>query len=162
MRASLHTPVEVFVAVVEIVVDAEKLTDGDLEPVSDDEAALDPDTDADSDLLFVTDADSDLLFVFESDSDFEVVADNDGLLESVGSADTEADTLRLPVVLAVVVASMELEAVSDGVKLGETGLLVTEGVNDGDGIIAVYDIKNAEPRDAIFTISAPIWLPLPS
>ena len=49
MRASLHTPVEVFVAVADNVVEAEKLTDGDLDPVTDDDAALVPDTDADSD-----------------------------------------------------------------------------------------------------------------
>jgi hypothetical protein len=49
VRASLHTPVEVFVAVVDNVVEAEKLTEGDLDPVTDDDTALDPVTDADSD-----------------------------------------------------------------------------------------------------------------
>ena len=50
----------------------------------------------------------------------------------------------------------------DAVKLGETGLFVTDGVGVGDGIISVYDTKNADPLDAIFTISAPIWVPLRS
>jgi len=37
------------VAVADNVVEAEKLTDGDLDPVADNDAALVPDTDADSD-----------------------------------------------------------------------------------------------------------------
>jgi len=135
------------VAVADNVPEAEKLTDCDLDPVADDEDALDPVTDADSDLLFVNDADSDLLFVkdadserlfvLESDSDRERVRDGETLLESVGSTDTDADTLRLSVELTVIVASMDSEAVVDGVKLGETGLFVTDGVIDGEGIIAV-------------------------
>ena len=134
-------------AVADNVPEAEKLTDCDLDPVADDEDALDPVTDADSDLLFVNDADSDLLFVkdadserlfvLESDSDRERVRDGETLLESVGSTDTDADTLRLSVELTVIVASMDSEAVVDGVKLGETGLFVTDGVIDGEGIIAV-------------------------
>ena len=140
-------PVEVFVAVADTVFETEKLTDCDLDPDNDDEAALVPDTDVDSDLLFVndansdllfvTDADLDLLFVLESDSDLERVRDDETLLESVGSAELDADTLRLSVILAVDVASMESEAVVDGVKLGETGLFVTDGVIDGEGINSV-------------------------
>ena len=181
VRASLHTPIDVFVAVADTVFETEKLTDCDLDPVADDEATLVPDTDADSDRLIVndadsdlevvadndgllesvvsadtdadsdrlfvtdadsdrlvvTDADSDLLFVLESDSDLEIVRDGETLLESVGSAELDADILRLSVVLAVVVASMDSEAVVDGVKLGETGLFVTDGVNDGEGINSV-------------------------
>ena len=57
---------------------------------------------------------------------------------------------------------MDAETVVDAVKLGETGLFVTDGVGVGDGIISVYETKNADPLDAIFTISAPIILPLPS
>ena len=49
----------------------------------------------------------------------------------------DADILRLPVVLAVDVASMDSEAVVDGVKLGETGLFVTDGVIEREGIISV-------------------------
>ena len=134
-------------AVADNVPEPEKLTDCDLDPVADNEAALVPDTDADSDLLFVTDADSDRLFVLDADSDrlfvldadsdLEVVRDGETLLESVASAELDADILRLSVVLAVDVASMDSEAVVDGVKLGETGLFVTDGVNDGEGINSV-------------------------
>ena len=134
-------------AVADNVPEAEKLTDCDLDPVADDEAALDPVTDADSDLLFVNDADSDLLFVLdadsdrlfvlESDSDLEVVRDGETLLESVTSTDTDADTLRLTLDVCVSDGSTDAEAVSDGVKLGETGLFVTEGVIDGEGINSV-------------------------
>ena len=134
-------------AVADNVPEAEKLTDCDFDPVADDEAALDPVTDADSDLLFVNDADSDLLFVLdadsdrlfvlESDSDLERVRDGETLLESVGSTELDADTLRLSVVLAVIVASMDPDAVVDGVKLGETGLFVTDGVIDREGINSV-------------------------
>ena len=119
-------------------------------------------TDADSDRLSVPDADSDRLIVLESDSDRERVRDGETLLVSVTSADTDADTLRLTLDVCVSDGSTDAEAVSDGVKLGETGLFVTEGVIDGVGIISVYDTKNADPLDAIFTISAPIMLPLPS
>jgi len=155
VRASLHTPVEVFVAVADTVFETEKLTDGDLVVVTDEDAALDPVTEADSDLLFVTDADSDLLFVLESDSDLEVVREGDTLLVSVTSTDTDADTLRLSVELTVVVASIDSDAVVDAVKLGETGDLVTDGVNDGDGIMTVYDMKKTEPEPRLI-IFAPI------
>ena len=134
-------------AVADNVFETEKLTDCDLDTVADDEAALVPDTDADSDRLFVNDADSDLLFVLESDSDrlfvlesdsdLEIVRDGETLLESVGSTELDADILGLSVVLTVIVASMDSEAVVDGVKLGETGLFVTDGVNDGEGINSV-------------------------
>ena len=124
-------------AVADNVPEPEKLTDCDLDPVADNEAALVPDTDADSDRLFVLDADSDRLFVLDAESDLEVVRDGETLLESVASAELDADILRLSVVLAVDVASMDSEAVVDGVKLGETGLFVTDGVNDGEGINSV-------------------------
>ena len=116
-------------------------------------------TDADSDLLFATDADSDLLFVLESDGDFDSLADNDGLLESVGSTDTDADTLRLTLDVCVSDGYTDAEAVSDGVKLGDTGLIVTDGVIDGVGKNIVYDRKNADPPDAILIIFAPVMPP---
>jgi hypothetical protein len=94
-------------------------------------------TDADSDRLSVPDADSDRLIVLESESDRERVRDGETLLVSVTSADTDADTLRLTLDVCVSDGSIDAEAVSDGVKLGETGLFVTEGVIDGVGIIAV-------------------------
>ena len=132
-------------AVADNVFETEKLTDCDLDTVADDEAALVPVNDADSDLLFVVDADSDLLFVtdadsdrlivLESDSDLERVRDGETLLESVGSAELDADTLRLTLDVCVSDGSTDEEAVSDGVKLGETGLFVTDGVIDCVGIM---------------------------
>ena len=116
-------------------------------------------TDADSDRLFATDADSDRLIVLESDSDFEIVREGETLLVSVTSADTDADILRLTLDVCVSDGSTDAEAVSDGVKLGETGLFVTEGVIDGVGKNIVYDTKNADPPDAILIISAPVMLP---
>ena len=124
-------------AVADTVFEAEKLNEGDLVIVTDEEAALVPDTDADSDLLVVKDADSDLLFVLEPDNDFEVVTDGETLLLSVRSVDTDADTLRLTVDVCVSDASIDAEAVVDAVKLGDTGLFVTEGVGVGEGMISV-------------------------
>jgi hypothetical protein len=107
----------------------------------------------------VTDADSDRLFVFESDADLEVVTDTDVVFVSVGSTDADADTLRLTLDVCVSDGSIDAEAVSDGVKLGETGLFVTEGVIDGVGKKIVYDRKNADPPDAILIIFAPVMPP---
>lgn len=136
--ASLHTPVEVFVAVADTVFEGEKLTEGDLDIVTDEEAALEADTDADSDL--------------EPEDEPEPV------LDVVASIDSLADTLLLIVVLADSLLLIVLLAVSEAVKLGETGDFVTEGVGVGDGIIAVYDIKNTDP-DPRLIIFAPIWEP---
>ena len=47
--------------------------------------------------------------------------------ESVGSIDPLADTLL----------DIEVDSVSEAVKLGDTGDFVTDGVIDGDGIITV-------------------------
>ena len=118
------------------------------EPDTDEEAALEPDTDADSDLEPLIERDSDLEPVIEPDSDFETDDETDGVLEAVASIDSLADTLLLILVLAV----------SEAVKLGETGDFVTEGVGVGDGIIAVYDIKNTDPDPRLIML-APIWDP---
>jgi len=107
----------------------------------------------------VTDTDSDRLIVLESDSDLERVRDGEMLLVSVTSADTDADTLRLTLDVCVSDGSIDAEAVSDGVKLGDTGLIVTEGVMDGVGKNIVYETKNADPPDAILIISAPVMPP---
>jgi hypothetical protein len=47
--------------------------------------------------------------------------------ESVGSTDGLPETLL----------EIEVDAVSEAVKLGDTGDLVTDGVIDGDGMITV-------------------------
>jgi hypothetical protein len=95
----------------------------------------------------------------------ESVASADGLrdvlrlplsdLELVLSVDSLADTLRLALAdresvgsidpLAVTLLDIEVDAVSEAVKLGDTGDFVTEGVIDGDGMITVYDMKNTDP-----------------
>jgi len=169
--------------VVDAVFEAEKLGEGNLDVVTDEDAALDPDTDTDSDLLFVTeldndeeaalvpdtdpdsdrlfvtDPDSDRLFVLESDSDFEVVREGETLFVSVTSTDTDADTLRLTLDVCVSLGSTDADAVVEGVKLGETGLFVTEGVMEGVGKNTLYDTKNADPLEAILIIFAPVMPP---
>jgi len=65
--------------------------------------------------------------------------------ESVGSIDPLAVTLR----------DTEVDAVSEAVKLGDTGDFVRDGVGVGVGMIAVYDMKNTDP-DPRLIIFAPI------
>jgi hypothetical protein len=76
-------------------------------------------------------------------------------LELVRSVDSLADTLRLGLTdresvgsvdpLAVTLLDTEVDAVSEAVKLGDTGDFVTDGVIDGEGMITVYDMKNTDP-----------------
>jgi hypothetical protein len=68
--------------------------------------------------------------------------------ESVGSTDGLPDTLR----------DIEVDAVSEAVKLGDTGDFVRDGVGVGEGMIAVYDMKNTDPEPRLI-ILAPIWPP---
>jgi hypothetical protein len=146
VRASLHTPVEVFVAVADTVFETEKLTDGDLVVVTEDEAALDPVTDADSDREPEDERDSDLEPVIEAEVDLESEDETDVVLEVVASIDSLADSLLLIVLLADSLLLILVLGVSDAVKLGETGDLVSEGVGVGDGIMTVYDMKKTEPE----------------
>ena len=131
-------------AVADTVFEAEKLTEGDLDIVIDEEAALEPDTDADSDLELENERDSDL----EPEDETELV------LDVVASIDSLADTLLLIVLLAETLLLILVLAVSEAVKLGETGDFVTEGVGVGDGIIAVYDIKNTDPDPRLIMLAA--------
>jgi hypothetical protein len=88
--------------------------------------------------------------------------------ESVGSIDPLAVTLRLALTdresvgsidpLAVTLFETEVDAVSEAVKLGDTGDAVIEGVGVGVGMIAVYDMKNTEPEPRLI-IWATIWAP---
>jgi hypothetical protein len=48
--------------------------------------------------------------------------------------------------------------VSEGVKLGDTGDGVTDGVIECVGMMAVYDMKNTEPEPRLI-IWATIWPP---
>jgi len=68
--------------------------------------------------------------------------------ESVGSIDP----------LAVTLLDTEVDAVSEAVKLGDTGDFVRDGVGVGVGMIAVYDMKNTEPEPRLI-IWATIWAP---
>jgi len=108
----------------------------------------------------------------------ESVASVDGLrdvlrlplsdLELVRLVDSLADTLRLPLTDLVIVRSIdsladtlldiEVDAVSEAVKLGDTGDFVRDGVGVGDGMITVYDMKNTDP-DPRAIMLAPICDP---
>ena len=92
----------------------------------------------------------------------------EGVRESVTSVVEVRDVLRLALtdlefvrdidVLADTLGDTELDSVSEGVKLGDTGDGVTEGVIECVGIIVVYDMKNTDP-DPRLIIWAPIWAP---
>ncbi len=108
-------------------------------------------------------------------ADADVVRDTEGarealillevVRESVASADGLRDVLRLPVTDLESVGSMdglpetlleiEVDPVSEAVKLGDTGDFVREGVGVGDGIITVYDMKNTDPEPRLIML-API------
>lgn len=66
-------------------------------------------------------------------------------LEVVRSVDSLADTLL----------DIDLDPVSEAVKLSDTGDFVKDGVGVGDGMITVYDIKNTEPAPRLIML-API------
>jgi len=66
-------------------------------------------------------------------------------LELVCSVDSLADTLL----------DIDLDRVSEAVKLGDTGDFVTDGVGVGDGMITVYDMKNTDPAPRLIML-API------
>jgi len=87
------------------------------------------------------------------------------VLESVASADGVRDALRLALSDLVTVRSVDsltdtlldidLDPVSEAVKLGDTGDFVTDGVGVGDGMITVYDMKNTDPAPRLIML-API------
>jgi hypothetical protein len=64
---------------------------------------------------------------------------------TVLSVDPLADTLL----------DIDLDPVSEAVKLGDTGDFVTDGVGVGEGIITVYDMKNTDPAPRLIML-API------
>jgi len=88
--------------------------------------------------------------------------------ESVASTDEVRDVLRLPLTervtvrsidpLAVTLLVMEVDPVSEAVKLGDTGDFVRDGVGVGEGMITVYDMKNTDPEPSAIML-APIWDP---
>ena len=113
-------------------------------------------TDGETEVEACRDCETDVLGVLDE------LPCTDADLEPVAVIDVDSDILRLNVELTVSVGSVDGEAVIEAVKLGDTGLFVTDGVGVDEGIISVYDMKKADPRFAILTISVPIWLPLPS
>lgn len=109
--------------------------------------------------------------VADADAVRDTEGARDGLIllevvrESVTSDDWVRDTLRLAVSvresvgsiepLAVTLLDTEVDAVSEAVKLGDTGDFVREGVGVGEGMIAVYDMKNTDPDPRLIML-API------
>ena len=134
MRASEHTPVDVAVADADIVRDTEGAREA----------------------LILLDVVRESVWLPLSD------------LELVRSVDLLADTLRLPLTDLVIVRSIEpladtlldieVDAVSEAVKLGDTGDFVREGVGVGEGMITVYDMKNTDPEPRAIML-APICDP---
>jgi hypothetical protein len=122
------------------------------------------------------DADLDCDCVSEAARDGDAVTEGaretlmvvDGVRESVASVVGLRDVLRLALTdhesvgsidpLAVTLLDTEVDAVSEAVKLGDTGDFVREGVGVGEGMIAVYDMKNTDPEPRLI-ILAPIWDP---
>ena len=68
--------------------------------------------------------------------------------ESVGSMDP----------LAVTLLDREVDAVSEAVKLGDTGDFVKDGVGVGEGMITVYDMKKTDPEPRLIMLAL-IWDP---
>jgi hypothetical protein len=78
--------------------------------------------------------------------------------ESVRLAVTDRESVGSIDVLAVTLLDTEVDAVSEAVKLGDTGDFVKDGVGVGDGMITVYDMKNTDPAPRLIML-APIWDP---
>ena len=64
-------------------------------------------------------------------------------------------TVRVIDSLADTLLVIDLDPVSEAVKLGDTGDFVRDGVGVGDGIITVYDMKNTDPEPRLIML-API------
>ena len=89
----------------------------------------------------------------------------EGAREALMVVEAERDSVRLALPdlevvrsidpLAVTLLDTEVDAVSEAVKLGDTGDFVRDGVGVGDGMITVYDMKNTEPEPRLI-ILAPI------
>ena len=122
----------------------------------------------DSVLDCVTDRDAarDEVMVDEGARDTLVVLEV--LRDSVASTDVVRESLRLALTdresdgsvdpLAVTLLDIEVDAVSEAVKLGDTGDFVRDGVGVGEGMITVYDMKNTDPDPRLIML-APIWDP---
>ena len=101
-------------------------------------------------------------------ADAEDVRDTEGPREALILLEVVRESVRLPLSdlvtvrvvdpLAVTLLDMELDAVSEAVKLGDTGDFVKDGVGVGEGMITVYDMKNTDPAPRLIML-APIWDP---
>jgi len=90
--------------------------------------------------------------------DRESVASDDGLRDVLRLAVTDRESVGSIDRLAVMLLDTELDAVSEAVKLGDTGDFVRDGVGVGEGMIAVYDMKKTDPEPRLIML-APIWPP---
>ena len=134
MRASEHTPVDVAVA------DAED----ERETVGAREALI---------LLEVVRESVRLAL-----SDLELVRSVDSLADMLRLAVTDRESVGSTDPLAVTLLDIDIDTVSEAVKLGDTGDFVRDGVGVGDGMITVYDMKNTDP-DPRAIMLAPICDP---
>jgi hypothetical protein len=75
--------------------------------------------------------------------------------ESVRLAVTDRESVGSVDPLAVTLLDIEVDPVSEAVKLGDTGDFVRDGVGVGEGIITVYDMKNTDPEPRLIML-API------
>jgi hypothetical protein len=91
-------------------------------------------------------------------SDLELVRLVDSLLDTLRLALTDRESVRSVDPLAVTLLDIDLDPVSEAVKLGDTGDFVREGVGVGEGMITVYDMKNTDP-DPRAIMLAPICDP---
>ena len=82
----------------------------------------------------------------------------DGVRESLRLALTDREVVRSVDPVAVTLLDIEVEPVSEAVKLGDTGDFVKDGVGVGEGMITVYDMKNTDPEPRLIML-APIWDP---
>jgi hypothetical protein len=91
-------------------------------------------------------------------SDLELVRLVDSLLDTLREALSDLVTVRSVDPLAVTLLDTDVDAVSEAVKLGDTGDFVKDGVGVGEGMITVYDMKNTDPEPRAIML-APICDP---
>ena len=85
----------------------------------------------------------------------ELVASADGLRDVLRLALSDLELVRSVDSLADTLLDIDLDPVSEAVKLSDTGDFVKDGVGVGEGMITVYDMKNTDP-DPRLIILAPI------
>lgn len=105
----------------------------------------------------------------DTDTDWDSGRDGDTVAEGAREAlillEVVRDSVRLALSDLVIVRvidslpdtllDIDLDPVSEAVKLGDTGDFVTDGVIDGEGMITVYDMKNTDPEPRLIML-API------